>query len=348
MQITGYPEHIQKKIKSLPLNSKSTAIMLGSGCQNICSFCHRNVKGVRIRSIEKIFEYIDFLIEKYDVRLFYITDESFLINERWLNDFAEEVALRNILFRLGGARVDKIIEFKGILKRLVNSGLIEINVGLESGSEKILEIMDKNISIKQNYTAIKILNELNIRHCPQIIIGMPGDGPRHIKATLKMLKTVTTSKNIYSINYAQVLPGTPLYWFAIYNHIITNEESYLLKISDRNAYDLHGTVNVTEYPVEIFLIGRQKIIFAGNLRSKKYCLSLKIVLSMIKQIFLILVNPRKSVKVKISILFYFLFGIGIKTNKIAFDYSSLRTYMLRCEGDKMKNDPLDKLKYGIL
>ena len=121
----------------------------------------------------------------------------------------------------------------------------------------MLQIMEKKVSIEDNYNAVKWTIEAGMGSIVQLVCGMPGETPETIRETIEFCKftnTISTRQNPndLSINYAQALPGTPLYEYARNHGMIgqdlDGEEAYLLAISDRDAHDEYTTLNFTHYP----------------------------------------------------------------------------------------------------
>lgn len=344
-----YSDDIQKRIMSLPKNARCANIMVGSGCQNACSFCHRNVPGYRQREIAVIFDYIDYLIERYNIRMFAFCDESLFAKESWVVSFTEEISKRNIVFQIAGIRADMVVKYKDILSQLAKVGLISVEVGLESGSQQMLDVMDKRIKIEDNYRAIEIINALGLYHTPQIIFGMPGETPKDIKETAKMLRTCRSSNGFVSINIAQVLPGTPLYWFALKRGLIINEEDYLIQISDRNASQLEGTINVTEYPHSMFILARDKIAMMSMLSYGNISMCLRYVAHYLFVLIKTLSRRHSvSLKEKIALVLYALSGRTFKVRRCGFSAGSLRKMMLEEDSVILKEDSIKCMKYGSL
>jgi hypothetical protein len=137
------------------------------------------------------------------------------------------------------------------------AGCFTIYYGMESGSQKILDVMEKVTRIEQNYNAVKWMAENNLYTIVQLIIGMPGETPETIKETCKFTsyfveQTPLTDPNSLSINFAQALPGTPLYEISRCKGDIglslEDEENYLIQISGRDARDGETYINFTDYP----------------------------------------------------------------------------------------------------
>ena len=235
-------------------------VICSKGCGIKCTFCHRFLKGIRFIPIPILEKRIKYLIKKFDVAAISFADECFGCNKAWLLEFCEMIKPLNLVWRVGGMRTS-IID-KDILRRMRESGCRTIIYGIESGSEEILSVMEKRISMKQNYEAMQLTAEMGLFTIPQLVIGMPGENCRTLKETAEFVafnQCLAAERNpqAISVNYAQALPGTPLYEYARNHGFIgqglEEEERYLLSISDRNAADETTTLNFTDYPSLILL-----------------------------------------------------------------------------------------------
>ena len=143
------------------------------------------------------------------------------------------------------------------IKKMKEAGCSCIYYGMESGSQKILDVMEKVTKVEQNYNAVKWMAENNLYTIVQLIIGMQGETQETIDETCKFTsyfveQSPNTDPNALSINFAQALPGTPLYEIARrkgqIGSSIEGEEKYLYQVSDRDARDGETFLNFTEYP----------------------------------------------------------------------------------------------------
>jgi hypothetical protein len=128
---------------------------------------------------------------------------------------------------------------------------------METGSPRMLSVMEKNVKIEDNYNAIKWTLQEGLDTTIQLVLGMPGETPETIQETADFVAYASRLQRGHdpmhlSINYAQALPGTPLYEFArtqgLVGQTAESEEQYLLDISDREAADEATTLNFTRYP----------------------------------------------------------------------------------------------------
>jgi anaerobic magnesium-protoporphyrin IX monomethyl ester cyclase len=237
-------------------DGKRIAIIPGSkGCVARCTFCHRWDKGIRYIPIPILMERIDFYIQRYNVGFINFADENFGTDRKWLASFIEEIKKRDLLWRVGGMRVNTITS--DLIKQMKEGGCVSIYYGMESGSQAMLDVMEKVTKVEQNYNAIKWMAENDMFTIIQLILGMPGENPNTIRETIEFTsyyveQSPKNDPNALSINFAQALPGTPLYEVGRregkVGKTLDEEEQYLIKISDRDARDAETLVNFTHYP----------------------------------------------------------------------------------------------------
>lgn len=232
---------------------KCCFVMTGKGCSNRCTFCHRWIKGYRNYPIENIVKTIKELKKKYNVGFFIIGDESFGANPSMIDEFIEAVKPLDILFFIQGIRVSVVCYYPEVIHKLKEAGCVQMCFGLETGSDKILTIMEKGINSEKNLKVAKLLLKEGMYTIHQFVIGMPGENDKTIKETIECIKLATQDMDSLpriSVNFFQALPGTPGYEFireqGLVGNSLDDEEAYLLNISDINAASRFHYKNVSE------------------------------------------------------------------------------------------------------
>jgi radical SAM superfamily enzyme YgiQ (UPF0313 family) len=230
-------------------------ISVGKGCVARCTFCHRWDKGIRYIPVPVLIERIKDAIQRYNVGFIPFAAETFSADKRWLKEFCAAIKPLDLLWASNGIRANAIDEeWVHIMK---DAGCVRLVCGNETGSAKMLSIMEKKISLEDNYDAVRWIVEADLGTSIQLVLGMPGESPETVGETIEYCKKVLTisreqNPNDLSINYAQALPGTPLYEFGrrrgLIGQSLEAEEEYLLNISDTNAHDETNTLNFTDYP----------------------------------------------------------------------------------------------------
>ena len=164
----------------------STSIITSRGCPFNCAFCCKNIFGsqVRFRSIESVIEEIKQIIKDYSVNHFLFYDDTFVLKRERLYPLCEELSKLNIIFRCNGnARYNTYEDYK----MLYRAGCREIAFGIESGSQKILDIINKGITVEQNKRAIADAQGAGLLVKAYLMIGNPGESKETIEETKKFI-----------------------------------------------------------------------------------------------------------------------------------------------------------------
>ena len=223
---------------------RSVEIPGSKGCVAKCTFCHRWDKGIRYIPPKIIIERMTELKERFNVGFFRMSDENFGTDKRWLSEFCELIKRLDVLWEVGGMRVNCISA--GQLESMKEAGCVRCIFGMETGSQRMLKVMNKGVKLEDNYEALRLINEYGLTTTVQLVLGMPGETNETVAETAEFIRfnaslSEKTSPFNISINYAQALPGTPLYEYGreagLIGKEIDSEESYLIWVSDKNAAD---------------------------------------------------------------------------------------------------------------
>lgn len=190
---------------------KITEIMTSRGCPNRCIFCASDVVmgcGVRFKSADRVNAEISECIEKYAFNHFTISDDTFILKEDRLYRICEEFAKRKVSWNCN-ARVWPIS--KKMLSVMAKSGCIGISFGVESGSQRILDLIKKNITVEQVEEAFRLSKEAGIKLVEaNVIIGShPSETKEDVALTQKLLNRI--SPDVVMISIVVPYPGTELY-----------------------------------------------------------------------------------------------------------------------------------------
>jgi anaerobic magnesium-protoporphyrin IX monomethyl ester cyclase len=246
-------------------------VITTKGCVARCTFCHRFEQGFRALPVKQLTEHLHYLVSNYNVGFIRVNDENFGADRKVAWEVAKIFGELGLKWAAGGVRTRTVS--KESLQHWKDNGCVEVNYGIESGSPKMLKIMEKNLGLEENINALKWTGEAELNTTIQLVIGMPGEDDDTILETLDFLKKVSpyikkwkggAPSQSLSINYAQALPGTPLYEYCRQHSLIGNtidaEEEYLIKISGIDAYSQDHFVNLTGLPLLKVLLWRPLII----------------------------------------------------------------------------------------
>ncbi len=180
------------------------------GCPYSCKWCSRAVYGTsyRRRSPKLVVDEIQWLKENYCFDMIWFVDDVFTINHRWLAEFAQEINTRNLKVPYEIiTRSDRVNE--EVLELLQSSGCARVWIGAESGSQKIIDAMDRRVKVEQVRETIKMVKSYRMEAGTFIMLGYPGENEEDIVETLEHLKY--SNPDQYTITVAYPIKGTPLY-----------------------------------------------------------------------------------------------------------------------------------------
>lgn len=181
------------------------------GCPFKCNWCAKPIYGNRYnsRSPAHVVKEIKFLLDKFHPDHIWMCDDIFGLKPGWVQEFNALVRTSGLKFRYKiQSRVDLLLE-NDTLDALSESGVETIWVGAESGSQKILDAMDKGTTVKQIYSATRMMKEKRINVGFFLQFGYPGELKSDIDLTLKMVLDLMPEEVGISISYP--LPGTKFY-----------------------------------------------------------------------------------------------------------------------------------------
>ncbi len=181
------------------------------GCPFKCNWCAKPIYGNRYnsRSPERVVEELAKLNEQHGVQHFWVTDDIFGLKPGWVTEFNRLVQERKLRIHYKiQSRADLLMQDKTI-EELAESGLEEVWIGAESGSQKILDAMDKGITLTQIDASTKLLQSKGVRVAYFLQFGYLGENKKDIYKTLEMVRNNRPDDIGISVSYP--LPGTKFY-----------------------------------------------------------------------------------------------------------------------------------------
>jgi anaerobic magnesium-protoporphyrin IX monomethyl ester cyclase len=180
------------------------------GCPYTCKWCSRAVYGLsyRRRSPKLVVEELAWLQQNYAVDAFWFVDDVFTISHKWLRGFAEELMLKGIEIRYECiTRADRMNA--DVAELLAQTGCFRVWIGAESGSQAILDAMDRRVEVGQVRDMIHLAQAHGIEAGTFIMLGYPGETEADIQATVDHL--ITSNPDVFTITVAYPIKGTPMY-----------------------------------------------------------------------------------------------------------------------------------------
>lgn len=181
------------------------------GCPYKCNWCAKPIYGNRYnaRTPENVVEELVMLKKEYGFEHIWFCDDIFGLKPGWVKQFAALVKENGLSFKFKiQSRADLLLNDEQVAD-LAAAGCENVWMGAESGSQKILDAMDKGTTIQQIEEATRLLKSHNIRPAYFLQFGYPGETVEDINMTLQLLKRNVPGDIGISVSYP--LPGTKFY-----------------------------------------------------------------------------------------------------------------------------------------
>jgi radical SAM superfamily enzyme YgiQ (UPF0313 family) len=162
----------------------------------------------RRRSAKLVVDEIIALQSQYTFDNIWFVDDVFTISHKWLKEFSDEIEARNVIVRYEIiTRADRMND--EVIALLVKSGCFRVWIGAESGSQDVIDAMDRRVDVKQVREMIKLAKRKGLEAGTFIMLGYPGETQRDIKETIRHLNE--SAPDHFTITLAYPIKGTPLY-----------------------------------------------------------------------------------------------------------------------------------------
>jgi anaerobic magnesium-protoporphyrin IX monomethyl ester cyclase len=180
------------------------------GCPYTCKWCSTAVYGqsYRRRSPEKVVAELKEINKKYNPDTIWFVDDVFTVSHKWLDAFVEELESQGVKIRFECiTRADRMN--KEVIATLKKAGCFRVWIGAESGSQRIVDAMDRRVSVVQVREMIQETRKAGIEAGTFIMLGYPGETEDDINETINHLKIANPDH--FTITVAYPIKGTSLY-----------------------------------------------------------------------------------------------------------------------------------------
>lgn len=180
------------------------------GCPYTCKWCSTAVYGqsYRRRSPQDVVDEIVCLQKDYDFDLIWFVDDVFTVSHKWLGEFQNELKKRSVKVQFECiTRADRLNE--EVIMVLKEAGCFRVWIGAESGSQRVIDAMDRRVDVGQVRSMIQSARRAGIEAGTFIMLGYPGETENDIRETVKHLKE--SNPDLFTITVAYPIKGTGLY-----------------------------------------------------------------------------------------------------------------------------------------
>lgn len=230
-----YQEALPDWVKNLvPGASRIAFMQTNRGCPFSCTFCRREFepRAVRFRSIPNILEELELLRDHYSIDSVVFNDELTLVSKQRALALAEGMRSSGLgLTWHCLARVDCIDH--DIVHELKRAGCTSIGFGIESGSQKILDEMNKRVTVEQCRAALRVCRQERMKVNCTYMVGMPSETPSTVRQTVEFMRDTGALGPLF---FATAYPGTILWDQVTDAGRIPDVETYLDQLNDASDY----------------------------------------------------------------------------------------------------------------
>lgn len=191
-------------------------VFTSRGCPYDCTFCSNAIlrtlnkwsKPVRYRPVKSVVEEIVFLKKTYHIDGFYIMDDTFCVDRRYACEFCDELKKADLGLVWGVETRANLVD-EPLIREMKEAGLVQIDVGVETGSDTMLKEIRKGITAKDTFTLFSLAHKYRLRTFASVILNLPNETREDLQATIDMLEKIRPSSGV--IGTTIPLPKTELF-----------------------------------------------------------------------------------------------------------------------------------------
>lgn len=241
-----------KRYKRSGFDFQVLSFITSRGCPHSCTFCYISSLSIKERhwqaeGVGKTVEHLLKVIDLYSPDYISIIDDDFFVNIKRGKAFFEEVERRNIKIKWGlrGVRIDEILRMdESVLELLERIGMEHMNIGVESGSPRMLELIDKSINPEEVLAANrKLAKHKKLKPLYNFFSGLPTETEEDLKCSTELVNRLLKENpyaQISGFHQFTPYPGNPLFDFAVKQGFVppTNLEGWSRFRLESNAENL--------------------------------------------------------------------------------------------------------------
>lgn len=227
-------------------NNRFISVMGTLGCTDRCSFCihEQEFVGLKVFSNDYLRDHLKFLNSTYGIDVFGLGEEMFITTLSRAQKFNAMMKEQfPDCYWYASTRANHVTP--QLVDELKTGNCYRLVYGIESGSQKMLDLMKKRITREQNITAFKTVAESPLIPGGCLMVGNVGETFDTVKETLSFIREVRLPG--YGAYYASAFPGGRTWDWAIERGIIRDSHEYLVRAQETN-HPKHINSNLTPFP----------------------------------------------------------------------------------------------------
>jgi anaerobic magnesium-protoporphyrin IX monomethyl ester cyclase len=188
----------------------SVSLITARGCPYHCRWCSHEVFGKthRRRKPASVADELEWLINRYQPQMSWMADDVFTIHHGWLFQYAAELKRRGLKLPFECiSRADRLN--LQVVETLAEMGCFRVWIGSESGSQRILDAMERGVTVEEVQTAVGLCRSVGIQTGMFLMWGYEGEELSDIEATVEHVKKA--DPDIFFTTVAYPIKGTPYF-----------------------------------------------------------------------------------------------------------------------------------------
>ncbi|MBW2063655.1 MAG: B12-binding domain-containing radical SAM protein [Deltaproteobacteria bacterium] len=211
------------------------SIMASRGCPFHCLYCDHTIKGYRprYRSVERVIQEIKASLMEYGDRIktFHFWDDILIWDKEWTRKFCECLLQEKLDMKWSCNAHVNLVEYP-LISLMKEAGCTNVRFGIESGSQGILDALNKGVNVDRALDALKTCLEAGLSLTLYFMVGMEGETDRTVNETIAFLDRLITPFNVYQFNKIHLFmltpfPGTELFDLACQKGLIPDIDAFL-------------------------------------------------------------------------------------------------------------------------
>ena len=209
-------------------------IYTSKGCPYGCAFCYHSYidRKIRYKSLDLIKKELHLLKEKYNVTNVNILDDEFAMDKNRVYEACKTFRELKINFQFS-CRIDQLDE--DFIRKIKSSGCVNLYLGIESGSDRILKLINKNFTSEMIKEKTRLLNKYGLPFRASFMINFPTETKKDLEDTKNIAQEIGSSTNSFSL-YAPY-PKTKLYDYIKEHYPSVNLPTTLKEWADINWFN---------------------------------------------------------------------------------------------------------------
>jgi anaerobic magnesium-protoporphyrin IX monomethyl ester cyclase len=188
----------------------SVSLITARGCPYHCRWCSHEVFGKthRRRKPASVADELEWLINRYQPQMAWMADDVFTIHHGWLFQYAGELKKRGVKLPFECiSRADRLNS--QVVETLAEMGCFRVWIGSESGSQRILDAMERGVTVEQVQSAVALCRSAGIQTGMFLMWGYEGEELSDIEATVEHVKK--SNPDIFFTTVSYPIKGTPYF-----------------------------------------------------------------------------------------------------------------------------------------